>query len=498
MKYGEKFNKIKNLSKRMYVPEPLDDIKSIVGIHPEFNTVISGRPLRISDDINVYIRTIRSYAMLRQQIGYRNDLNWRIQKNISEELKEYGNISGKIKSHVSNFRLFLLEDHKQVVTKLAKLEKLHAEIQVKNKEFLDIISCVTLLNNVILTLDAARNYLKMYRTYCLFVAPISWRQQYDETLRDRLQSIQFETGVFLLDNDLMDCIDIDKTLVCAKIELRNRLPPVLYFKTPQQMMHMFRGMELQSREYLIQLSHTGAPYRSLQRHVKHLKEATKLELDYFKFNIDYVVNATEREEYNTNYIQQKFFRILNNTFCNTVSSDETLKLKICIEFVYEQVLNKCEDGHHNLYEPMTVIEGLYENYYLNLDALDFKIVESAKRELFSQDLKYMKCAHLAQKELKAFNGMTNALNKALLPPAKFKKLSPLAALPCRKSTAVSKSITVKKCFDLTEDDRDGLLFFTEWVEGTDPAPYLSIYRDQIEPFLAEAAHKFSEKQRSKS
>lgn len=74
MKYGQKFEKIHDLSKRVYVPEPPDDVKSIVGIHLEFNTVISSRPLRTSDDIKVYIQTIRAYAMLRQQIGYRTDL----------------------------------------------------------------------------------------------------------------------------------------------------------------------------------------------------------------------------------------------------------------------------------------------------------------------------------------------------------------------------------------------------------------------------------------
>lgn len=68
--------------------------------------------------------------------------------------------------------------------------------------------------------------------------------------------------------------------------------------------------------------------------------------------------------------------------------------------------------------------------------------------------------------------MTHALDRAFLAPSKFKKLStPFAAIPCRKSK-VNKSVAAKKSFDLTEDDREGLLFFNEWVEGTDPAPYL--------------------------
>lgn len=214
------------------------------------------------------------------------------------------------------------------------------------------------------------------------------------------------------------------------------------------MMYMFRNMEQQSREYLIQLSHTDAPYRNLQRRVKRLKEATKLQFDYFEYNIDCVIIATEREGYNANYVRQKFLRILNDTFYNTVASPETLKLKMCIEFLYEQVVSKCEDGQECLCGPMTVLEGLYENYYLKLDALELNVVKSAKHDFFSQDLKYMKRDHIAQRELKAFNGMINALSKAFLPPAKFRKLSTsLAALPCRNSTVISKIVTIGKSFD---------------------------------------------------
>lgn len=175
----------------------------------------------------------------------------------------------------------------------------------------------------------------------------------------------------------MDCVDIDKTLECAKTEFMN--------KKPQQMMYMFRGKELQSREYLIQLSPTGAPYRNLQRRVKRLKEATKLKLDYFQYKVDYVTNATKREDYNANYVRQFFFRVLNDTFYNTVANPETLKLKICNKFAYEQVLSKRGEGYECLCVPVTILEGLYVNYYLKLDALDFNVAKSAKNELFSQD-----------------------------------------------------------------------------------------------------------------
>lgn len=492
MKYGQKFDKIKDLSQRAYVPEPPDDVKCVRGIHPEFNTVVSGRPLRSSGDINIYIQNIRDYAMLRQQIGYRKDLICRIQRNISDEATEYKTISCEVKKHLLNFQRFLLEDNKSVEALVDKLGKLSTQIQDKNDEFLSIVSSITVLNNIIFELDTTRQHLKILRTYCLFVAPINWRQQYDETLRDRLQSIQFESGAFSFDSDdLMQCIDTYKTLESAEIELKNPLPPVLYFNDPQQMIDKFHQMELQSRNYLIELSKTCAPYRFLLRSVNALKVASKQEIEIFQFFIDDLICATERENYNADYLQQKFLRILNDTFCNTVASFQTLKLKICIEFVYEQVLSKCEEGHHSLYDSMTVLEGLYENYYMQLEGLDFDVVKCAQQESFSQDLKNMKRARLAQRELKAFKGMTEALKVAYMPPAKFKKSPSFGAQPLGNSAVISKSRTIDKKKDLTEDDRDGLLFFTEWIEGTDPTPYLPFYRDQIKPLLIEAARNLA-------
>ncbi|XP_072947234.1 uncharacterized protein [Epargyreus clarus] len=482
----------RDISERLFLEEPPDDVRAVVEIHPEFYTVIEGRPLRCFDDIKVYVNNIRSYAMNRQQIGYRRDLIMKIEQSLAEEIKEHDEIVVNFKQHIKNFQRFLTEDYKKSCVKVSKAEKVYAELVAKNSEFLGYVSKLTILNNILFKLDAIRNVLKIYRSYLIFVAPLSWRQQYDENLRDKIQSIQFEEGEFMTDNDLVETMDIDKMIEVAKIEFENPYPAHLYFKDPEEMLYLFRTMELQSREYLIQLSKTDAPFRILQERIKQLKHSTIQELDYFQYYIDYINNEIARENYNENHMQQKFFRILNTTFYDSVASPTTLKLKICIEYVYEQIFGKCEEGHQSLQDPMKILEVMYEDYNLRLDSLDFKIVNQARNDFFAQDLKTMRDAYKAQRELRAFREMTNAMNKAFLPPAKYTR--PVLKKFVDKKSRIALAIAEKKKFEMqtgerakpkkykiSPEEKDGLLMFTEWCEGSNPTPYLKEYYDYVKP-----------------
>ncbi|XP_053606855.1 uncharacterized protein LOC128673204 [Plodia interpunctella] len=484
----------RDISKRLFLEEPEDDVRAVVEIHPEFYTVIEGRPLRCFDDIKVYLNNIRAYAMFRQQIGYRRDLLLKIEQSVVEESRIHDGIVEELKEHIKNFQKFLTEDYKKACAKVSKAEKVFTDLVAKTNEFLGYVSKRTLLNNKVFKLDAIRNVLKIYRRYLIFVAPLSWRQQYDETLRGKVQSIQFEYGTFATDteDDLVETLDIDKIIDAAKIELQNPLPNYLFFKTPEQTLSMFRTMELQSREYLKQLANTDAPYRLLQDRIKQLILATKQELDYFQYYIDTINEAISRETHNENHLQEKFFRILNDTFYDNIASFNTLKLKICIEYVYEQVFGKCEEGHQTLQDPMKILEVMYEDYNLRLDSLDFKIVNQAKSDFFAQDLRMLRNAYAAQRELRAFREMTNAMNKAFLPPAKytrpvFKKFVSMRDLRLiksaerRKSMAMFSSRKVRPRFKISAEEREGLLMFTEWCEGTDPAPFLKEYYAYVKP-----------------
>ncbi|XP_045766975.1 uncharacterized protein LOC123868479 [Maniola jurtina] len=480
-----------NLTKETQL-EPADDVRAVVEIQPEFYTVIEGRPLRCFDDIKVYINNIRSYAMNRQQIGYRRDLILKIDQNLATESTEHDKIAANLKQHIKNFQRFLTEDYKRSCIMVSKAEKAYTELVAKNSEFLGYVTELTILNNKLFKLDAIRNVLKTYRSYLIFVAPLSWRQLHDEKLKNKVHSIEFESEEFVTDNDLVETLDIDRMVEVAKQELQNPYPPNMYFNRPEQMLYLFRTMELQSREYLTQLSKTGSPYRLLQDRIKHLKNVTKQELDYFQFYIDSINNEIARESYNENNLQGKFFRILNTTFYNSVASPSTLKLKICIEYVYEQVFGKCEEGHQNLQEPMKILEVMYEDYNLRLDSLDFKIVNQARNDFYAQDLRTMKNAFLAQRELRAFREMTVAMNKAFLPPAQYKRpvltkflnsksRAALAIAERRKSQMDNGERMQPQKYKINQEERDGLLLFTEWCEGMNPAPYLAEYYKFVKP-----------------
>ncbi|XP_075979213.1 uncharacterized protein LOC142978595 [Anticarsia gemmatalis] len=492
----------RDISERLFVEEPPDDVRAVVEIHPEFYTVIEGRPLRCFDDIKVYVNNIRSYAMNRQQIGYRRDLILKIEKSIVEESEQHDRIVDKLKQHIKNFQKFLTEDYKKACQRVSLTEKVYADLIAKNSEFLGYVSTLTILNNILFKLDAIRGILKTYRSYLMFVAPLSWRQQHDETLKDRIQSIQFESGEFATDNDLVETLDIEKMIEVARMELKNPPSAKLYFKNPVQMIYLFRTMELQSREYLIQLSKTDGPSRQLRDRRKQLKQATTQEFDYFQYYIDCINNEISRESYNETHLREKFFRILNETFYDSIASPTTLKLRICIEYVYEQVFGKCEEGHHSIHDPMKILEVMYEDYNLRLDSLDFKIVNQARNDFFAQDLKMMQNAYKAERELRAFREMTNAMNKAFLPPAKYtrpvirkakdKAMKPKRSLEAQDPGSTSTERLRPKKTKLSSEEREGLLLFTEWCEGMNPAPYLDIYYKYTKPAFDYVYRKTSE------
>lgn len=485
----------RDLSKRLFIPEPPDDVRAVVEIHPEFYTVIEGRPIRTFDDIKLYVNNIRAYAMNRQQIGYRRDLILNIKRSIAKEEQEHDEIVNDYKTHVKNFQRFLTEDYKKACSRVEKADKISEALVAKQAEFLGYVTKITILNNVIFKLDSIRNILKIYRRYLMFVAPLSWRQQYDETLYGKVQSIQFESGEFATDNDLVNTLDIDKTIELAAIELKNSLPVHLYFVNCEQMMFLFRTMELQSREYIMQLTKTTTPYRLLKRRMKQLKQETKQQLDYFQYYIDRINNEIAIELHNEIHLQEKFYRILNGSFYDSVANPDTLKLKICIEYVFEQVFGKCEEGHQNLYEPMKTLEVMYEDYNMRLDSLDFKIVNCARAEAFANDLRLMKNAFKAQRELRAFREMTNAMNKAFLPPAQYKRPTPeLSRNPkiTKKSGALTKNGEKAPKHKLTEEEREDLIYFTEWCPGSDPAPYLKEYYQIIVPALMKSVKSMAE------
>ncbi|KAJ2944278.1 hypothetical protein O0L34_g18264 [Tuta absoluta] len=487
----------RDLSQRLYIKDMPDNIKTVLEIHPEFYTVIEGRPLRRFDDIKVYLTNIRGYAMARQQIGYRRDLYLKLSQDMSDETEEYNNISENIRTHIKHFQSFLTEDYKKALAKVAKAEKIHQELQAKISEYIGFVIELTLINNVLFKLDSIRNVLKTYRTYLLFAAPLYWREAFDETFKKL--SVQFSEGEFVThsgefatDNDLVNTLDIEKIVEEAIVELRHPPPAYMYFKLPEEMMYLFRTMELQSREYLIQLSKTDAPYKLLLHQIKKFKVSTKRELDFAQYYIDKIKIETDRELYNELYLKEKFMRILNETFYDTVCSPETLKLKICIEYVYEQIFGKCEEGHQTLRDPMKILEVLYEEYNLKLDKLDFQIVTEAQKDFFKQDLEMMKEAYHAERELREFYLMTESLKKAFLPPCKFKRpvlkkfLTKSALVQLKKAERREKELTsgkrIKpKKFKVTPEEREDLLFFSDWCEGINPTPYLKDIETYIKP-----------------
>ncbi|KAG7296197.1 hypothetical protein JYU34_021299 [Plutella xylostella] len=482
LKGSSKIAAMRDLTQRLFIKEPPDEVKAIVEVDPEFYSVIEGRPLRKFDDITLYMNKIRSYAMIRQQIGYREDLVLSISKSITEEKDSYEKLCQQYKKQVKHFQRFLTDDYRKSTMIVAHSEKIHQLLLDKEIEYISYVSKTTILRNILFKLDAIRGILKTYRSFLMFIAPLPWRRQNDEILmaHDRNTSLKYDSGHF--ETIELDELDIDNIIERATAELKDPPKNIIYFNDPQEVMNIFSNIQLQSREYLMMLCTTDGLHHQLQSNIKILKQELEDKIVMFQHYINDKNELLSEQEEMEQFLQLKFFRILYGFFYDTVASPETLKLKLCIEFVYEQVFKKCEEGHQSLRDTMKVLELLYEDYCLRLDSLDFKTVKKAQAELYAQDLKLMRKAYKAERELKAFREMTNALNKAFQPPDKYKQPEYKNLTHMKPALApVSNEADRKKSSNLTAVERENLILFTEWCEGMDPEPYLEQYNMYVKP-----------------
>ncbi|KAI5645477.1 hypothetical protein NE865_02564 [Phthorimaea operculella] len=474
------------ISSRLYIKNPKDNVKTIVDISPDFYNVVQGRPLRKKDDIKVYIESLRNYAMSRQQIGYRYDIIEKLDKDERDELNEFNNIENLLKKHRYNFSEFLKQDHRLAKVILSTTDKHLELINAANQELLAVASVIRRLTSELYKLDFMTNVLKVYRRFLMVAAPLPWRRLHDETIKNRSLSIQYKSDPFLGQvNDLVSATDIDKIVQEAQLEFKRPLPAAMYFNNPVEIMYMFRSMELQSREYLLINSKNRFPYIYLKLAMTQFDSMAKEELDYFKYAIDMNNKKLERECYNEKYLQEKFNRVLSTTFYETVASEEVLKLKNCVEYVYEQVFGACD--HRSLREPVRILEVTYEEYNRKLDELNFNIVKDACKMNFKQDLIKTLNSIRAHRELQSFNKLTNAMKNSFTPPAKYRR--PVFEKFAEKKIYENK-LKIKKQrmkmrrSTISSDERDCLLAFTNWCEGTDPTEYLKDYYKYVHPVFA--------------
>ncbi|XP_041987653.1 uncharacterized protein LOC121739328 [Aricia agestis] len=461
-----------DISRRLFMEGPPDDVKTVVAIHPEFYTCIEGRPLRMFDDIKVYINNIRNYAMSRQQLGYRRDLMMKIEKNILEESEEYDKISNNLRNYAHYFQEFLIEDYNEACALESKADRIYAELLAKQTELLKYSSYLININNEIYKLDSTANILKSYRKFLMLVAPLTWRQKHDESFRDNIP----EDDLLSENNLLSEARDIDRIVEEVKMELLNPRSVHMYFKHSEELMDLFRAMQIQSRDYLIQRSKSQETYYRLLRRINQLKAMATDNLEYFNYYIEKFQKELDREEYNQKHVKEKFYRILNNNFFEDIASLTSLGLQICVEFVYEQVIGKYEEGQ-SLKDVMTVLENMYQDYNLRLDTLDFNTVNKARNDIFAQDLKTMKNAYNAERELKAFREMTKALNQAFAPPKEYNKPKMSVQLSRKGNSNITNKTDAAndrtlRYNQLSLKKRNFLLYFTEWCDDTDPWPFL--------------------------
>lgn len=149
--------------------------------------------------------------------------------------------------------------------------------------------------------------------------------------------------------------------------------------------------------------------------------------DYLKANITAEMNEVEYliDKYEAHVIWIKnreteckvlFEKLVRDKIESLYASYDITKLFTCVQYVSNRLFGSAEDPKDNISFLIRQIESLYIAITSGLDCLNQDIVKEAIRELFTEDIKIMKQAHIAQRTIKECDILSKALYTSFEPP----------------------------------------------------------------------------------
>ncbi|XP_012548605.1 uncharacterized protein LOC101738897 [Bombyx mori] len=401
---------LRKSEKKSSMPEPFitNDPRTICDIDKTFYKIIEGRPLRQFSDIKVYMRNIRDITLFRANIAYRRDQIIKIDTALRDEYTEYEKIDTFFTETKSNFVRFAQECYERgkIVEALANAKSIELDKMVDQLENYSFI-CVKIRNQLSGLLATFEN-LDKYRGFLFSLSPMSWQNKFMSHFNENIIDVNY----------LQENITSAETINGLKVTLLKlqKVSPELFFDEPKQLMTICDDLGKQCLNYMkinvfanniiVQVMKYRGFYRKIVQ-----DEVFELE-EFIEIFQKYVVWMEDKEKEN----KAIFERILLNEFHELFASYDTAKLFTCVQYVNTRLFETPEDPKDSL----SLLTGQLELQYLELtsqlDCLDQEIVKAATNELFAEDIKMMKMAHKAQRELKECDLLSKALYTSFEPP----------------------------------------------------------------------------------
>lgn len=398
---------------RKIKPEPfiMSEPHTICDIDGSFFKIIEGRPLRQFDDIKVYMRNIRDITLFKANAAYLKDQIIQLDTSLAFELVEYKAIDKLFNKCKDSFVQFAKESYSQAKAIQAKATDKAAQLDAVTDQLESLSFNYVALRNKLAVINIHFETLSIYRQFIYSISPISWREENDKNYPPKKVVIKPPVESPKQSGESL-----------YRFVLRTDEEPKLFFKKPSQISLIFNNLSRQCLTYMEIEGVTSSIVSSVLKSRDVLKAQTINEIHELEEFVETYKEHVKFMEVKEQEFKEKFEKILLNEFQDLYASYDVSKLFTCLQYTNTRVFEGPEDPKDNITTLMLQLEKEYIELTSGLDNLNQEVVKEATNEFFSQDLKMMHLAHLAQRNLKECDILSKALYTSFEAPRRKYKM----------------------------------------------------------------------------
>ncbi|KAK9880954.1 hypothetical protein WA026_013278 [Henosepilachna vigintioctopunctata] len=360
---------------RLYTENPdVSNMKYIIDIDPDFFKIADGRPIPDKLNIRDYIETVRDVLRTKIINGYREDDILLIEESLRLEQKMIDEIKENYQTYVNTFEEFLYNDHTYSMKLLRQSEQEAVLAYQKYEEYKELSKEYGALRSVLYNCEEKWRNCKMYQKFLYLVSPLSWRKQHDfyhfKSPDEPIEAPEGSNAIFgkyrLGDKEAE--ISLEDLIGQFLDDCATQREPELYFEDPEQLLDVFRFMELQNLNSLLHSEELAAPLEAVKAGMLKAERLFDIEIQGLRESIDKLAAGIAWEEERAKYLEQLAMELVNGEFRKLVVDEDILNLHVFVEDVYEARIGP-NDANLSVTDMMRGIEIKYRNELLQLDKM---------------------------------------------------------------------------------------------------------------------------------
>lgn len=246
---------------------------------------VTGRPIPEKLDIRQYIETVRDTLRVKIVTGFREDDIMMIEGSLTLEQRIIDTIKGNLQEYINGFEEFLYLDHNSAMRLLKEADAAAQSSFEKYEEYKLEAKRLSSLSTSLFTIEEKWRLCKTYQKFLYTVSPIPWKMAQSSTrrasvylLRDESESEDYHSIGALRSSIGERGISLSDIVAEFKNEIKQSSPPKLYFTKPEELMEVFRFMEMQNLNSLLHAEELAVPLQSIKETMEMAETSFDMEV----------------------------------------------------------------------------------------------------------------------------------------------------------------------------------------------------------------------------